>query len=80
MNKYQEALNRLSEFKYTIFVSQRESEFNHAQHDDDVELIQELVNKTNGIDYGNPVTNNGQTDYYCGRCGWWIGTTIKEEE
>jgi hypothetical protein len=48
MNKYEEALERLSsQTVYLKFVSQRESEFNKELYDNDLALLRELASREN---------------------------------
>lgn len=77
MNKYQEALDRIeqaSQFYDPLLARERRIFV------EEIKLLQELVNKTNGLEYGNPITHENQTDYYCGKCGAWLGTIIQGDK
>ena len=67
MNKYQEALDRMSKFEYVIFITQRERSVDYDLLAKDKALLQELIDKT----IPQSMTYDGK-NLRCPKCGMWV--------
>lgn len=74
MTSHQDALNRLSKYEYETYVTQRESSFNDSLLKEDVNLIQELVDRATPKKPKRKLIVNELDEvtgiYICSSCKW----------